>query len=116
MPPNPEVTVQELTVADGVLRASDPSVKIDDTQWAGEVTAQITGLIGRMQTAAKAAYLLTWHGRKVPRGAVVGDHMITYTQSGVVTADFGDEIGTYQRLVEFGGPDRTLQQMVVFLD
>ena len=55
----------------------------------------------------------------MPRGAVVAGHVIAWTQNGQVLGlnaeDRGVDIGTYERIVENGGPERDEQLMVIFL-
>lgn len=58
-------------------------------------------------------YLLSWQGNEVPRGALLGEHEIVWTQHGVVRNSKGDVIGHYERLVEFGGKSGISQVMLV---
>lgn len=64
--------------------------------------------------AAKSTtiFFLAWRGSKIPRGAVIRGKVVAWTQNGIVSAEGGETIGTYARLVEFGPKNE--QQMVVY--
>lgn len=64
--------------------------------------------------AAKQAFRLEWEGHKVPRGAIVGGHIISWTQNGQVIAG-GEMVGTYERTIEFGGEGGNRQEMLIYL-
>jgi hypothetical protein len=51
------------------------------------------------------AYLLRWKGSKVPRGASVDGTRITWAQHGRLVGEDGSQLGLYERVDEFGGPD-----------
>ena len=71
-------------------------------------------LLEKVRSGANKVYLLEWEGDKIPQGVMVDDQEIAWTQHGVVRSSEGDTIGTYQRLVEFGGESRNLQVMLVY--
>ncbi len=56
---------------------------------------------------------LKWKGSKVPRGHSVNGIQIGWTQHGLVTGVDGQNLGTYTRLQEFGGPDRDEHVMLI---
>lgn len=60
-------------------------------------------------------YLVSWRGSKIPRGVKVKGYQIVWTQNGVVTESGGMQIGTYQRLREFGGDSGKEHTMVIYL-
>ncbi len=74
-----------------------------------------SGLFGALQRHAKQAFCLEWEGNKVPRGAVVGAHTVAWTQNGQVVSDMHEMVGTYERIVEFGGESGRHHKMHVFL-
>jgi len=80
-----------------------------------QTQAQVGGLLAAVQRTATQAFRLEWQGNKVPDGAVVGGHTISWTQNGQVIDDEGEFIGTYERIVEFGGESRREQKMHVYL-
>ena len=77
--------------------------------------SQINEQISRVRREGGRRFILSWLGNKVPRGACILGHILSWTQHGMVTTDKGARIGTYDRLVEFGGESRTEQLMLVFL-
>ena len=60
-------------------------------------------------------FYLKWNGSKVPRGAEICGHILAWTQHGRVITDQNQDIGTYDRLIEFGGPSKEEQHMIVYL-
>ncbi len=81
---------------------------------------RIDGLIERCREKGGPVYLLVWEGNKIPRGAKIMGHEIVWTQNGLVSASLGAversfDIGTYDRLVEFGGKTGNLQVMMVYV-
>jgi hypothetical protein len=61
-------------------------------------------------------FLLKWQGGRIPRGAVIEDKEISWTQDRVVSDIQNKKIGSYQRLIQFGGKSRKNQEILVFLD
>lgn len=60
-------------------------------------------------------FRLRWKGSKVPRGVMVGDIPVDWTQHGVVYGG-GDVIGFYDRTVCFGGENRDEHELIVYAD
>lgn len=56
---------------------------------------------------------LEWKGTKIPRGLSINGVPIAWTQHGIVTGENGQRLGTYKRLVEFGGPNHDEHVMLV---
>lgn len=81
-------------------------------EFGGEI--QLNELLGKFASLAQKFFLLEWEGNKIPRGAVVCGHTIDWTQNGIVSSR-GARIGTYERLVEFGGANHREQKMLVFV-
>lgn len=79
------------------------------------VEADVNDLIDRIRESGGRKFLLDWEGNKVPRGARVLDHEIGWTQNGKVLTTSGEDIGTYKRLVEFGGATGKQQKMLIYL-
>lgn len=75
---------------------------------------RINAILTEMKGSCKRAYVLRWEGNKVPRGAVVGDETLAWTQNGCAHNQSGDIVGTYERIVEFGGDSGNEQVMVVY--
>ncbi len=106
----PEVTIVEITdtpdYADCIIRPNlgDPVLNL--------VT---NDLLRKMRDSSKKTFHLKWEGGKIPRGAVVEGVTIGWTQHGVVTGTNGENIGTYERMVECGGKDQVNQEMLIFI-
>jgi hypothetical protein len=112
---NPEVKITKLERRpDGSF---GPEARLG-AQSAEEISLQttVTGLLRRMAERAKEIFLLEWEGSKIPRGAVVNGKSIAWTQHGLVTSDAGEQIGTYERTVEFGGESGRAQAMLIFVN
>ena len=60
-------------------------------------------------------FLVSWRGNKVPRGANIIGYKITSIQHGMVYAKQDECIGTYERLVSFGGWSGRKQMIIVYL-
>ena len=73
-------------------------------------------MLARIAGEAKAIFLLEWEGNKIPRDAEINGKKVGWTQNGLVVGTNGEDIGTYERLVEFGGPSRKEQKMLVFVN
>lgn len=78
---------------------------------------QVTNmLISALRSRGGRIFLLCWTGNKVPRGADVLGHKIAWTQNGMVVDDQRAQIGTYDRLLEFGGKSQKEQMIIVYLN
>lgn len=110
---NPEVKITKLERRpDGSF---GPEAKLGaQTPEQEVIQAQATGLLRRIAERAKEIFLLEWEGNKIPRGAVICGKSITWTQHGRVISEGDEDIGTYERLVEFGGKSGKEQKMLVF--
>lgn len=78
------------------------------------VICSANALLQQFAERAKAFFLLEWEGNKIPRGADINGKKVAWTQNGLVTSDDGVDIGTYERLVEFGGASGKEQKMLIF--
>jgi len=58
-------------------------------------------------------FVLEWVGTKIPRGFKVNGVEIAWTQHGIVTGVGGEHLGTYERLKEWGGPDKDEHAMLI---
>ena len=113
MSTNPPVTVEPIAMPD----TPAPSTGLESDN-------PMAGLVAKLHAARAAeagrVYRLTWKGSKVPRGARIGSHEIVWTQHGMVHARNArgdvEEIGTYKRVVEFGGANQDEQIMEIYLD
>lgn len=78
------------------------------------VERKLAQLRQEVQNGARA-FLLDWEGSKIPRGVEICGHVINWTQHGNVSATGGLVIGTYDRIVEFGGESGEHQQMIIYI-
>lgn len=111
----PEVTVAELR---GTEQETPESKPLDlGAHGVAEklIEANAQNLLDASRALCERRFELTWNGSKIPRGAVVAGHAIGWTQHGRVLTDAGRDIGTYERVVEYGGPARDEQRMIVAL-
>lgn len=81
---------------------------------AAAVEANINDLVGRTRKSGRR-FLVTWEGDKIPQGTHVLNYEIGWTQNGQVTTTSGEVIGSYDRLVEFGGASGKQQKMLIYL-
>lgn len=107
---NPQVTITDVT-GDPMSNEKGKGVNLGDAKLNGIAN----GLISEMRQRARKILHLQWEGSKIPRGAVIDGTEIVWTQNGQVTGAGGKSIGTYERLVEFGGFSGNDQQMLVFV-
>lgn len=114
------VTIQPITRQEGALFVGDRPLGVDLGSSHGygrqaEIIEQrLTTLQGELKDRAANLYLLTWHGGKIPRGAMLNGQEIGWTQHGIVTSVNGEQLGFYDRLLEFGGDDGQEQLMIVY--
>ncbi len=58
-----------------------------------------SGILGFAAERADAAYILTWEGdTNIPRGAIIGERVIAWTQNGIAQTQDGQQIGVYARV------------------
>lgn len=113
MEANPEVKITKLERRpDGSFGPEARLGAQTDDQVAIQTTATV--LLQKIAGKAKDIFLLEWEGHKIPRGAILNGRSIGWTQHGMVTSDKGENMGTYERTVEFGGASGKEQKMLVF--
>lgn len=64
----------------------------------------------------KHLFLLAWEGGKTARGATLDGTEIGWMQHGRVVGVGGEELGSYERLEEFGGPSGESQLAAIMTD
>lgn len=64
--------------------------------------------------AGSQTYLVEWEGGKIPRGASIDGVPIGWTQNGMVSGAAGEQIGTYERLLEHGGASGQEHKMLIY--
>lgn len=87
-----------------------------------ELEAKVQDLLSRKREGARV-FVLSWEGNLIPRGAVVLGREIVWIQHGIVTATplhpsavEDEQIGSYSRLVEWGGESGKEQKVLLFID
>lgn len=80
-----------------------------------EVSKNVAALLEQMAARCPRQFLLTWTGSKVPHDVAILGHTIAWTQHGQVVSSKGVTIGVYERLMEFGGPNRDKHRMIIGL-
>ena len=106
----PVVTVMDVTNASQVEEKGKELVLGDP-----KIDAIVNDLVADWRGSARKIFHLKWEGSKIPRGAMIEGSTIQWTQNGEVVSSDGKTIGTYQRLVEFGGASGNEQQMLIFV-
>jgi hypothetical protein len=110
MEQHPTVTITDVTKTPQA-EEEGKGVNLGDAKLNETTNRMLSG----MRQRAKKIFHLKWEGNKIPRGAVIEGVEIAWTQNGQVTGVGGKMIGTYDRLVEFGGTSCNEQQMLVFV-
>lgn len=114
----PEVRVVEIQKTEvGEFRIPEDQPGLDLGAYNSNTHAlegKIDSLLGRMKDRMDRCFVLEWRGDKIPYGAVVLGRQIDWAQHGIATDTKGKTIGYYERLVEFGGVERNLQQMLLY--
>lgn len=123
--PQPPVAVQEVTVERGMLVTTNcPNpVNLGGTHNFAAALAElaVTSIMRASRAEGGRVFLLMWEGTKIPRGAQVLGHTLVWTQNGQVHAEIAgkpgepDHIGTYDRLEEWGGPERKSHKVLVYV-
>ena len=115
----PEVTVEEITEKRDKLVSTNAPKDVDLGGRHNFQAALAESHFDRLRQAIRQkearVFLLTWQGNKVPRGVNLLGHIIAWTQHGMVTSKGGKTVGTYDRVVEFGGDTGKEQKMLVYL-
>lgn len=91
-----------------------PDLGNRSTQSAPLLETRLDELQDKEKERAGKTYLVEWSGGKSPRGAQINGIAIGWTQNGFVTGTAGEQIGTYERLVESGGDSRQEQKIIIF--
>ena len=76
---------------------------------------EVRQLVGAIKERSCRRFDLIWTGSKVPRGVELPTGTIAWTQHGIVRSDDGEQIGTYDRIEEWGGPDGDQHRMIVYV-
>ncbi len=105
----PQVTITDLSDCDSFPRGK--RVNLGNA----EAERGVNALLARLRESASKIFLLKWEGNKIPHGAIIQGKEIAWTQNGIVSSTAREQIGTYERLVEFGGETGNEQQMLVFV-
>lgn len=88
----------------------------------GATSSILNSLLSEQAIKSRTVYLVLWRGPlRVPRGAIVAGWTIQSTQHGLVTATLPGStkptrIGTYSRIQDGNGPNRDLNEMLVYID
>ena len=96
---------------DFVLGGPGPKVKLG----AIERNERVNSVLHEAAESSETLWFLRWKGTKTPHGAALGKTVISHAQNGIVCSVKGDTIGTYERLVEWGGPDHDEHMMVIWV-
>lgn len=118
---NTEIQVRQITgeEANKLMRDYNQTGQIDlggrHDSSALRLEWKIDELLADIKDSAELIFLLTWEGNKVPRGAKVFDFEIAGTQHGQVLSSTGEDIGSYDRIEQFAGPDHNQQKMIVYI-
>lgn len=70
-------------------------------------------LLQQLKDNQGSRLFLAWEGTKIPRGVELSGGKIGWTQNGVVTSTEGKQLGYYDRLEEWGGPNKDRHKMII---
>jgi len=79
----------------------------------GDIPEVAKALISQMLQNSKNVFVMEWKGSKVPRKGRISDKEIGWTQHGMITSTNSEHLGTYERLIEFGGANQDEHVMVI---
>jgi hypothetical protein len=115
----PEVKVTEVTEQRDQIEGADTPNPIDLGGKFDFETSLREGVLAEAQRGIRAkqrrVFELEWEGSKIPRGANILGHPVGWTQHGFVTSQAGVTIGTYDRVIEFGGESGEQQKMFIYV-
>jgi len=80
---------------------------------AGASDPQLSMLMA-MRTKGRQGVTLRWLGTKAPRGVRFGEVTLEWARHGILRDSEGRDVGTYQRVVEFGGKDGDVQEITAW--
>lgn len=111
----PNVSIARLDDLAGLAKSEESKVRLGGGRDKTGIEQKYNALLNQAKQNSENAFILAWEGNKIPRGAEIAGKKIAWTQNGVVTADDGSIIGTYDRVTEWGGKSGKEQSMVVFV-
>lgn len=113
---SPDVSISKITQKDVEKLVGKKPVDLGGNQDLGALLTEINldAIMARSKDDTDT-YFLSWQGNKIPRGAEINGQKIGWTQNGQVLSADGKMMGTYDRLVEFGGEKGKDQKMVVYV-
>jgi len=113
---NPEISVTKINKEETKNLVGKKPVNLGGRQslTAALTEIQLGEILARLKDGDTDAFFLSWEGNKIPRGAKINGREIGWTQNGQVVSAGGEMIGTYDRLVEFGGEKGKDQRMIVY--
>ena len=114
-PGRPNVTIREITAADAKRlqwKSQHPGLSFGDSSL--ELFAEAINRHAAERPGTRY-FKLSWVGDNVPQGAIVLDQTISWTQNSRVVSDKRVLIGSYIRLVRFGGLFNNQHVIVVLL-
>lgn len=83
---------------------------------ADEISNEERVLRDRMRGVPSYRFRMEWNGGKIPDGATSGGYQVGWTQGGLITGTGGERLGTYQRVVDCGGPTFDKQSILIFTE
>lgn len=121
----PSVQVVEITENTDTVPANDRRVSLDlggKHDLRSAVTeAQIAAIMQSTRRLGRRVFELTWEGNGVPLGAEILGRKICWTQHGRAwvfperDSEDDEEIGSYKRVEDYGGPTGKMQKMIVYV-
>lgn len=106
--PDSKITfeISPLSTEDEAVRRifGNPIVNLGDGPFGTPGGISLISSLLRAASEGDEPCLVKYDGSKIPRGLVVDGVPVVWTQHGIVTGEGGKNLGTYERLVEFGRP------------
>ena len=70
-------------------------------------------LLQQLKDKQGSRLYLAWEGTKIPRGVELPGGTIAWTQNGIVAGTDGKQLGYYDRVEEWGGPNKNRHKMII---
>ena len=108
--------IQRLETGEFVLPENQQLIRLsaEDDPEMQQIENRVNSMLNQLKDMADRFFVISWEGSRVPRGAMIDEHEIAWTQNGRVLNSQGKAIGYYDRIIDCGSETGTKQQMLVY--